>query len=167
MENEYLTKGDLALWENRREEDDDGCYHHGISATAIGLAAGLGGGALLLGVAGLWGINQASKARQRGNENTMNVLANNLTQLSTLMAAERNSRETWQNTHAPTLTQYVDVKTATQANACSSAFASAENQIIADALTGRSQLCPTPVSLYSAPQPCPCIQPNPCNCGCN
>lgn len=166
MEGDYLTKGDLALWENRRDDDDDGyCHHHGMSATGIGLAAGLGGGALLLAIAGLWGVNQASQARQRGSENTINALSNNIAQLSNIAAAERVSRESWQNTHAPTMTQYVDVKTATQANACSNAFATAQNQIVADALTGRSQLCPTPVSLYSAPRPCPCPTSD-CNCGC-
>ena len=34
-----------------------------MAATGIGLAAGLGGGALLLAIAGIWGINEASKAR--------------------------------------------------------------------------------------------------------
>lgn len=35
---------------------------HGQSATAIGLAAGLGGGALLLAIAAAWGLNNASKS---------------------------------------------------------------------------------------------------------
>jgi hypothetical protein len=37
-----------------------------------------------------------------------------------------------------------------------SAMATAYNQIISDRLTGRSSLDPTPVNIYSAPQPCAC-----------
>lgn len=87
--------------------------HHdgrGMAATGIGLAAGLGGGALLLGIAGLWGLNQASKARAMANQNSLNNLA-------ALTLAERTSRENWQNQHAPTLTQYVDVRAGAGAGA--------------------------------------------------
>ncbi len=41
---------------------------HGQSATAIGLAAGLGGGALLLAIGLGWGINKASEARAKAAE---------------------------------------------------------------------------------------------------
>ena len=44
-----------------------------------------------------------------------------------------------------------------------SAVQSVMNQTYADFVTGRASLNPTPVSLYSAPQPCSC--PN--SCGCN
>lgn len=83
MEGNYLTSGDLAMWDTARTsragnfygayEGGYGCYHHGgrgMAATGIGLAAGLGGGALLLAAAGIWGVNQASKARSRGAETT-------------------------------------------------------------------------------------------------
>lgn len=72
MEGNYLTSGDLAMWENRRCGDNYGCCHRnerGMAATGIGLAAGLGGGALLLAAAAAWGVNQASKARMRAAEN--------------------------------------------------------------------------------------------------
>ena len=172
MEGNYLTAGDLALIENRRGygyADGYGvgypCGHgRGMAATGIGLAAGLGGGALLLAIAGIWGINQASKARAHGAEQTNAALTNNLNQLATLAIAERNSREDWQNRHAPSMTQYVDVQTGAGAfagaNSTSNALAQAEAQIVANALTGVSQRCPTPVALYSAPQPCNC--PNSC-----
>lgn len=85
MEGNYLTSGDLAMWDTARTSRagnwngyGEGCgygygYHrnHGMAATGIGLAAGLGGGALLLAAAGLWGVNQASKSRARGNEQTI------------------------------------------------------------------------------------------------
>ena len=155
MENDYLTSGDLALWENRKHYDYKS-HGNGTATTGIGLAAGLGGGALLLAIAGIWGINQASKARANGNSKAIDTIAN-------FALAEKGARESWQLHHAPSIAQMVDVRTGAQANAFSSAFANAESQIVADALTGRSQICPQAVSLYSAPVPCQC----PTSCGCN
>ena len=126
--------------------------HHnnrGMAATGIGLAAGLGGGALLLGIAGLWGLNQASKARAMANQNSLNNLA-------ALTLAERTSRETWQNNHAPTLTQYVDVRAGAGAGANALSVAEAlalQNNGINSAI-GRD--CYLRVQRYSAPQPCGC-----------
>lgn len=187
MEN-YLTSGDLALIENRRnygygENCGCGCgygYRHrdGMAATGIGLAAGLGGAALLGVIAIGWGINQASLSRAKGAEQATNLLAANMNQLTqlaiaekasreTAILAERNSREGWQTAHAPTIRQYVDVQTGAGAfagaNSTSNALAQAEAQIVANALTGVSQRCPTPVALYSAPQPCNCPASNCCN----
>ena len=177
MDGNYLTAGDLALIENRRGYGygsgygDCGYYRHGsksMAATGIGLAAGLGGGALLLAIAGIWGINQASKARARGMENVNNALTNNLNQLASLALAERTSREGWQNMHAPTLTQYVNASANAGAgagalsNAQSNALAQAEANLLSNALMGNTS-CAQKVSLYSAPQPCPCVN----SCGCN
>ena len=169
MDGNYLTAGDLALIENRRGygygygECGCGCgygHNRGMAATGIGLAAGLGGGALLLALAGIWGINQASKARARGMENANAALTNNLNQLATLALAERTSRETWQNRHAPSMTQYVDVQTGAGAfagaNSTSNALAQAEATILTQGLLGNLNQCPQKVSLYSAPSPCPC-----------
>lgn len=121
----------------------------GMAATGIGLAAGLGGGALLLGIAGLWGLNQASKARAAANQNSLNNLA-------ALTLAERTSRETWQNLHQPTLTQYVDVQAGAGANANANALATAfalQNGGINAAIGHDAFL---KVQRYSAPQPCGC-----------
>ena len=169
MDGNYLTAGDLALIENRRGygygNGDCGYYRHGsksMAATGIGLAAGLGGGALLLAIAGIWGINQASKARARGMENVNNALTNNLNQLASLALAERTSREGWQNMHAPTLTQYVNASANAGAGAGafstaqSNALAQAEAAILTQGLLGNLNQCPQKVSLYSAPSPCPC-----------
>jgi len=132
MEGNYLTSGDLALIENRRGYGygyGDGYGYHkggrGMAATGIGLAAGLGGGALLLAIAGIWGLNQASKARAKGAENLAQANTNYINQIAGFAASERLSRETWQNQHAPTLTQYVDVQTGAGAFAGSSANAAA------------------------------------------
>lgn len=173
MDGNYLTAGDLALIENRRGYGygygygECGCgygHNRGMAATGIGLAAGLGGGALLLAIAGIWGINKASEARARGMENTNAALTNNLNQLATLALAERTSREGWQNMHAPTLTQYVNATANAGAgagagafsNAQSNALAQAEANLLTNALMGNTS-CAQKVSLYSAPQPCPCV----------
>ena len=180
MEN-YLTSGDLALIENRRGYGYDcgcGCgyggYHYGshkgMAATGIGLAAGFGGAALVgLFILG-FGLNQASKARARGMENVNNVLANNINQLATLAIAERTSRESWQNYHAPSLTQYVNATANAGAgagagafsNSQSNALAQAEATILTQGLLGNLNQCPQKVSLYSAPQPCGCPATNGC-----
>lgn len=165
MEGNYLTAGDLALMENHgRGYGYHEGYCHKSNATAttgVGLAAGLGGGALLLAFAVGWGLNQASKARSRAAENLAAANQNYINQVSALLINEKNARETWQNVHAPSTTQYVDIRTASLAGAGSNALAQAEAQIVSNALTGRMTTCPTPVALYSAPQPCGC--PNGCN----
>lgn len=169
MEGNYLTAGDLALIENRRGYGHDyGCYKHrdGIATTGVGLAAGLGGAALLGVLAIGWGLNQASKARAKGAEQATNLLNANLAQLSTLTLAERQSREAWQNVHAPSTTQYVDIRTSAGAGAFagsqSSALAQAEATLLSGALTGQFARCPQEVTLVSK-QNCGCPATN---CGC-
>lgn len=156
MEGNYLTSGDLALWESRRFGDGYGYgygYRRGGAATTgIGLAAGLGGGALLLAIAGIWGMNQASKARSKGNARAIDILAGQA-------LADRQSRETWQNVHAPSMTQYVDVRTGAASGAVSNADALAlaqainSNSGINSAIGGCNFLR---VAKFSAPQPCGC-----------
>lgn len=175
MENNYLTSGDLALLDTRGRGYGayyDGYCHRGnrgMATTGIGLAAGLGGGALLLAIAGIWGINQASKARAKGMEQANNALTNNLNQLATLALAERTSRENWQNQHAPTISQYVDVQTGAgafsgaNASSQSSALAQAEANLLTSALMGRTQTAPQEVALVSK-RYCPCPASD---CGCN
>lgn len=136
MEGNYLTSGDLALYENRgygyHKRDNTG-------VTGIGLAAGLGGAALLGVLAIGWGLNQASKARTQGNARAIDILANQ-------HLAERSSREAWQNTHAPTLTQYVDVQTGAGAfsgstsNALATALALQNNSGVNSAIGGCNYL---------------------------
>lgn len=163
MEGNYLTAGDLALIENRRGYyDHEGGYcrrdGRGMAATGIGLAAGLGGGALLLAIAAAWGLNQASKARAKGAENLAQANTNYINQVAGFMASERLSRETWQNIHAPSTTQYVDVQTGAGAFSGSSANAAAlaaaiNNNGLNSAIGGCNFLR---VARYSAPQPCGC-----------
>ena len=148
MEGNFLTAGDLALIENRRGYGDHD-YHRdgrGMAATGIGLAAGLGGGALLLAIAGLWGMNQASKARAKGVENLAQANTNYINQIAGFAQAERASREGWQMANAPTIRQYVDVQTGAGAfsgstsNALATALALQQNGGLNSAIGGCNYL---------------------------
>lgn len=173
MDGNYLTPGDLALIENRR-----GDYYHchkgnGMAATGIGIGAGLGGAALIGALVIGWGINQASKARAKAAEQANNLLSNNMNQLVQMSIAEkqsretaiyneRASRETWQNYHAPSTVQYVDVRSGAGAfaGAGSNAWSQAEANLVSGALTGQYARCPQEVTLVSK-RNCPC--PGECN----
>lgn len=127
--------------------------HHdnrGMAATGIGLGAGLGGAALIGVLLTAWGVNKASEARAQANQNALNNLA-------ALTLAERQSRENWQNQHAPTLTQYVDVRAGAGAGAnalsLAEALAVANNGGLNSAI---SRDCYLKVQQFSAPQPCGC-----------
>jgi pantoate kinase len=110
------------------------------------LAAGLGGGAVLLALAGIWGVNQASKARARGAENLAQSYAHSIDQLAALTIAERNSRENWQVANSPTIRQYVDVQTGAGAfsgstsNALATAIALNQNNGLNSAIGGCNYL---------------------------
>jgi hypothetical protein len=130
----------------------------GMAATGIGLAAGLGGGALLFGIAGWLGLNAASRARARAAEQLALANQNAINNVSALLLQERNSRESWQNLHAPTIAQYIDVRAGAGAGAGANALSVAEalalqNNGINSAI-GRD--CYLRVQRYSAPQPCGC-----------
>ena len=82
MEGNYLTSGDLAMWDTARTSragnyygDGYGCgYGHrrdGMAATGIGLGAAGLGIAVFGGLAVAFGLNSASKARARGAENAI------------------------------------------------------------------------------------------------
>lgn len=172
MEGNYITSGDLAMWDTARTSRagnyyGEGCgygYGHrhgayGTATTGVGLAAGLGGAALLGVLAIGWGMNNASKARARAAENAAAGNAKAIDILAQNALADRQSRETWQNVHAPSMTQYVDVRTG------AGAFSGAGANAAADALAlsaivngnGRSgQVCPQPVALYQPAMPCRC-----------
>ena len=184
MEGNYLTAGDLALIENRRGWNygpyGEGCGHgygycrsgNGMGATAIGLGAAGLAVALVVG----WGVNQASKARAKAAEQQAALLDSNLYRMSGLLIAENQNREAamrderairenWQNRHAPSTTQYVDVRTGAGAfaGAGSNAWAQAEANLVSGALTGQYARCPQEVTLVSK-QNCGCPATN-CGCG--
>lgn len=189
--NGYLTAGDLALIENRRGWGYGHCgdgygygyphHRNGMAATGIGLGAGLGGAALIAALVVGWGVNQASKARAKAAEQQAALLDSNLTRMSTLLVAEnqnreaaireeRSIRENWQNYHAPSTTQYVDVRTGAGAFAGagsnSYSLAQAEANLLTGALTGQYARCPQEVTLVSK-QNCGCPATNGCGGGFN
>lgn len=173
MDNNYLTAGDLALMRTEGR-GGYGCYgdgygygchrRNGMAATGIGLSAGLGGGALLLAAAGLWGLNQASKARARGNESA--ILQMNKTQevLAGVISREAVRQDGVNIDVQQTLrSQAYTSAYGGGANANANALAQAEalallqnnnnNNSINSAIGGCNFLR---VARYSAPQPCPC-----------
>jgi hypothetical protein len=85
--NGYVTAGELALWGNRCGSSETHYYgkqySRGTTATAVALGASGLGIAIFGGLAIAYGLNAASKARARGNEQalvqtnaTMQMLAN-------------------------------------------------------------------------------------------
>lgn len=133
----------------------------GMAATGIGLAAGLGGGALLLGIAGLWGMNQASKARARAAENKSDGNAKTLEILSGVVNREA-SRQDGINVDVTQTLRSLTGATAQGGSSTSSALATAEalallnnnsNNGLNSAVGGCNFLR---VARYSAPKPCGC-----------
>lgn len=159
MESSLTVADYLAL---NRGNGYDSCHGRGkgMAATAIGLAAGLGGGALLLAIAGIWGANKASEARNQAAMALANANNQAIGQMCNAMANERNSRETWQNRHAPTVSQYVDVQSSAGAGAGANALSNAEALAILNQSNGLNSAIGgcnfLRVARYSAPQPCGC-----------
>lgn len=134
-------------------------------AAIAGLVLGSVGTAAAIG-AWVFGPTWAA-ARSRGVEALANMQynANNqqINLLTSLLAAERNERVAQGTTISQTITdtisgQQTSQLTAQQAAELSS-IQSLQQTLLNDAVTGRSSLNPTPVTIYSAPAPCGC----PCN----
>ena len=155
MDGNYLTPGDLALYEQRKYGYEGGYGHYDrkrASGTAIAAVA-IAGAAAAAVVAVAATMNATSKARCKGNERAIDILAQGVVQ-------ERQSREAWQDKHSPSTIQYVDVQTGAgafsgagaNANAVATALA-LQNNGINSAIGGCNFLR---VARYSAPQPCGC-----------
>ena len=156
MEANGMTYADFAALEKM------GNRHRGISGTALGF----GVGALALGIAGLWGVNAASKARSRSAELTAAANSDAIKALAAIVGQERISRENWQGANQPTISQTLSlqnnpslqstVQDIVTAMAAARAEATANNTGINSAVGSENFLR---VQHYSAPQPC--------GCGCN
>ena len=147
MEGNYLTAGDLALYEQRKYGNGygyDGCYNgnhydrkraSGTAITAVAIAGAATAG--VIAVAAL--MNATSKARSRGNERAIDILAQQA-------LVERQSRENWQDKHSPSTIQYVDVQTGagafsgSNANAAAAALAYNQNFGVNSAIGGCNYL---------------------------
>ena len=134
------------------------------SGTSIGaLAVGVGAAVLAIG-AGAWAGSQASKAKEVAlakNDGLRDLVQT----LAGTLAAERAERISGDTTISQTITDTVSGSqqgnlTAQQAAELSS-IQNVMQQTYSDFVTGRASLNPTPVSLYSSPQPCGC--PGGCN----
>ena len=154
MEGNYLTAGDLALYEQSRHGYgygyEGGYGHHDrkrASGTAIAAIAIAGGAAAAVIAVGAF-MNATSKARSKGNERAIDILAQQA-------LVERQSRENWQDKHSPSTVQYVDVQTGAGAfsNANAAALAFQNQNGLNSAIGGCNFLR---VCRYSAPQPCGC-----------
>lgn len=128
--------------------------------TIASVAAALGIGAWIFGPvfanAKSNGVAALAVANQRNTDATIDRLAN-------LLAVERNERVAQGTTISQTITDSIagtqsSTLTAQQQSEMSS-LQNLQNTLLADAVTGRSSLNPTPVTLYQAPIACQC----PCN----
>ena len=139
-----------------------GNRNKGVANTALGLGiAGLA--TALVGVVAVgWGVNSASKSRSRAAEQMAAANATRTSDLLTLLATERNSREAWQSRNQPSIGQYVDVQTNPNLNAqlqdyvtaMATATATANANSPLNAAVGTDSFLK--VQRYSAPQPCGC-----------
>lgn len=164
--NSYLTAGDLALFNEAKYGRGyegypwQGHKSHATATTGVALGASALGVAIVGALAIGWGVNQASKARSKSAEQANTLLASNLNQLTQLALTERQSRENWQNYHAPSITQYTDVRTGAGAFSGAGATATAEALALSALVNGNSgrsgQVCPQPVALYQPAMPCRC-----------
>ena len=164
--NSYLTAGDLALFNEAKYGRGyegypwQGHKSHATATTGVALGASALGVAIVGALAIGWGVNQASKARSKSAEQANTLLASNLNQLTQLALTERQSRENWQNYHAPSITQYTDVRTGAGSLSGAGATATAEAlalSALVNGTNGRSgQVCPQPVALYQPAMPCRC-----------
>lgn len=136
----------------------------GTVGTAVGVGAWLFGG-----MYGNAKANQAKEVAVAAKELANVQIAasqRQIDQLTALMAAERSERLQGDFTLNQTITDTVSGQQASTLTAQQAAELSAVNSVMqqtyTDFVTGRASLNPTPVSLYSAPQPCACP-----GCGCN
>ena len=138
----------------------------GTVGTAVGVGAWLFGG-----MYGNAKANQAKEVALAAKE--IATLQNGATQrqldqLTNLFAAERQERIAGDVTLNQTITDTVSGQQASTLTAQQAAELSAVNSVMtqtySDFVTGRASLNPTPVSLYSAPQPCACPASG---CGCS
>lgn len=136
----------------------------GLVLGTVGAAVGIGAWifAPIFANAKANGVKDLATAQFAANNQQISALAN-------LLGTERAERVAQGVTLTQTVNDTVSGQQASTLTAQQAAELSAVNSVMqqtfADAVTGRSSLNPTPVNIYSAPQPCSC--PNSCGCGNN
>ena len=108
------------------------------------------------------GVKNTAAAKNDGLKDLVQTLAGTL-------AAERNERLQQGLTISQTINDTISGQQSaaqssqvSQTSAIDTSVQQIMTQTFADAITGKSSLNPTPVMIYSAPQPCACP-----GCGCN
>ena len=142
----------------------------GLTVASVGAAAAIG--AWIFGP--LYGNAKAGQAKEVAlAAKEIAALQNGATQrqldqLTNLFAAERQERIVGDQTITQTVNDTVSGSQQGTLSAQQAAELSAVNSVMtqtySDFVTGRASLNPTPVSLYSAPQPCACPASG-CGCG--
>lgn len=135
----------------------------GLVLGTVGAAAAIG--AWIFGPT--YAKGQADRARDIANAR-YDANQNQLALLTNLLATERQERVAGDINLTNTVNDTVSGQQASTLTAQQAAELSAVNSVMSqtfnDFVTGRASLNPTPVSLYSSPQPCACPASN---CGCN
>lgn len=127
----------------------------GIVLGSVGLAAGIGAWifAPIFANAKSNGVRDLAAAQFAANNQQIAQLAN-------LLGTERAERVAQGTTISQTITDSISGQQSSNLTAQQvaelSAMQSLQQTLLTDAVTGRSSLNPTPVSIYSAPQPCAC-----------
>jgi len=138
--------------------------HRHASGTAIaGLVVGVGAAVLAIGAAA-WAGSRAKSARDvadANNAGTAALLNRLATQYDQYFAAERAERINGDTNISQTITDTISgqqqgSQSQSQTTSVDNTISQIMTQTLADAITGRSSLNPTPVNIYSAPQPCGC-----------
>lgn len=156
---------------------DDCCHRRRIDGgTATALAAGFAGlGIVIFGGLGLYAYSsqQGKTAQLLANANNQRISDSmaTLQQLNATLLNEVNARQLGDsanrneaNAATNRVNDKVDIISTTASNAAAnaSALASIQQQILADTISGKITTCPQPISIFSAPQPCPCPASNGC-----
>ena len=141
----------------------------GTVGTAVGVGAWLFGG--MYGNAKANQVKEVAVAAKEIATIQNGATQRQLDQLTQLLAAERNERIQGDVTLTNTVNDSVQGSQSGQLTALQQAELAASQatqqvmtQTYSDFVTGRASLNPTPVSLYSSPQPCNCPMSG---CGCN
>lgn len=163
MADEMMMHGGLSPFETymiseKNSKRPSGAAITGLVLGSLGLA--VGAGAWIFG--GTYAASRAKSAEALANAQ-FQATNNQLNLLTNLLAAERNERVAQGLSVTQTINdtisgQQTSTLTAQQASELSS-IQTLQNTLLSDAVTGRSSLNPTPVTIYSAPSPCGC----PCN----
>ena len=150
-----LSPFETFIMNDKTAKKPSGAAIAGLVLGSVGTAAAIGSWIFgpVFATAKSNGVAAVVAANQAANNQAMSYIAS-------VLATERAERVAQGTTISQTITdsisgQQSSTLTAQQASELSS-FQNLQNTLLTDAVTGRSSLNPTPVSLYSAPAPCNC-----------